>query len=75
MKRYKSQIKLSESGKSYKLINQEGYFQKVYPHIKAINQIIGYDIDLMRSICVHLLQEVNDHDMSAKLDMLFSRDI
>jgi len=80
MKRYKSQIKeskqpLKEAGKAYKLLNQEGYFQKVYPHIKAMNNIIEFDIDLARSICIHILQDVNDHDMSAKLDMLFSRDI
>jgi ABC-type amino acid transport substrate-binding protein len=80
MKRYKDKLKeskqpLTEAGKAYKLLNQEGYFQKVYPHIKAMNTIIGFDIDLARSICVHILQDVNDHDMSAKLDMLFSRDM
>lgn len=78
MKRYKKQFteeKLTEAGKAYKLLNQEGYLQKVYPHIKAINNIIEFDIDLARSICVHILQDVNDHDMSAKLDMLFSREL
>lgn len=74
-KKFTEATKLEEAGKSFKLLNQEGYFQKVYPHMKAINQIIDYDIDLMRSICIHLLQEVDDHDMSAKLDMLFSREL
>jgi len=73
MQRYKS--KLKEAGKSYKILNQEGYLSKVYPHIKAMNNIIEFDIDLARSICVHILQDVNDHDMSAKLDMLFSREL
>jgi hypothetical protein len=79
MERYRSKLKesskLEEAGKAYKLLNQEGYLSKVYPHIKAMNTIINFDIDLARSICIHILEDVNDHDMSAKLDMLFSRDI
>jgi hypothetical protein len=80
MKRYKSELQeskqpLKEAGKAYKILSQEGYLQKVYPHIRAMNTIIDHDIDLARSICIHILQDVNDLDMSAKLDMLFSRDI
>ena len=80
MKRYKSQIKelkqpLKEAGKAYKILNQEGYWSKVYPHIKAINTILEWDIDLARSVCIHILEDANDHDTAAKLDMLFSRDM
>ena len=65
MKRYKSQIKelkqpLKEAGQSYKILNQEGYFQKVYPHIKAINTILEWDIDLARSVCIHILEDVKN---------------
>lgn len=74
MKRYKKEFK--ESSDIYNLLYEDPEFKRHYIPIKqSLLKLIDYDIEIMRSICIHLLEEVNDHYMSNKLDQLCTKDM
>jgi len=73
MKRYQSPIKLEEASPLYGLLNKQPYKQNVYKLISKLSEEIQYDINIARSVCLHLLEDVNDHEMMQKLDSLFSK--
>ena len=75
---YKSRFKkkkIQEASILYNLIKTEGYLPKIQPLISKINEISKWDIDIARSVCVHILEDVNDHEMSDKLDKMFMKDM
>jgi len=41
--------------------------------IHKIGQDIEWDIDAARSICLHILEDVNDHKMMSQVEKLFDR--
>lgn len=74
MQRYISQFK--EASDIYNLLYVDPEFKRKYIPIKqSLLKLIDYDIEVMRSICIHLLEEVNDHEMSHKLDQLCTKDM
>lgn len=76
---YKSKFlkenKLKESSNwIYELLRREGYATHIKPLMKKITEEIGWDIDLARSICLHLLEDVNDSEMMEKVNKIFLHD-
>ena len=82
IKKYVSQLEgkeikreIKEDKDSRSLLASEGFYNQIHPFILKINNIIKWDIDLARSVCLDILVDVNDHEMARKLNKLFTDEI
>ena len=62
---------LEESGFTYR------YLYKEYPEasrlVGKVGEAIGWDVEAARSFALHILEEVNDHEMMARLEKFFKQ--
>jgi len=71
MEQYKR--KFEEASDIYKYADTLKKASEIRSIIHKIGQDIEWDIDAARSICLHILEDVNDHKMMSRVEKLFDR--
>ena len=71
MEQYKR--KFEEESDIYKYADTLKKASEIRSMIHKIGVDIEWDIDAARSICLHILEDVNDHKMMSRVEKLFDR--